>query len=80
MQKFFENFSFILAFLVFLLAWNWIFGAKPTEYLLLLILLGMALVNADLFTSLFKNLEGTKTAPAVGGGGKSGGAGATRTF
>lgn len=55
MQKIYNNFSFILAFMIFIVFFNMVFGSKPTEYLLILILLGMVLTNSNTLTSLFKN-------------------------
>ena len=55
MDKIYNRFTFIIAFMVFVLFFNMIFGSKPTEYFLILILLGMTLTNIDQITGLFKN-------------------------
>jgi len=55
MNQIYNRFTFIVAFMVFVVFFNMFFGTKPTEYLLLLILLGMVLSNIDSITGLFKN-------------------------
>lgn len=54
MDKIYNRFTFIVAFMVFVLFFNMIFGSKPTEYLLILILLGMVLTNIEQITGLFQ--------------------------
>lgn len=59
MQNFFDNFGFIIGFLVLVLIWNVALGAKATKYFLVLVLLSMLLLNynsmaafiTDTFTS-----------------------------
>lgn len=55
MDKIYNRFTFIVAFMVFVLFFNMIFGSKPTEYFLILILLGMVLTNIEQITGLFKS-------------------------
>lgn len=54
MHNIFNKFSFMLAFLVFIVFWNMLFGKKTTEALLWLILLGMALTNSNRISNLLK--------------------------
>lgn len=58
MTKFYSNFTFMLAFMIFIVFFNMIFGEKPTLYFLALVLGGMAITNVDKISSLFKGLEG----------------------
>ena len=58
MNSFFDKFTFILAFMIFIVFFNMALGEKPTEYFLILVLLGMVITNVDTVTGLFKNLEG----------------------
>ena len=58
MSKFYEKFTFILAFMIFIVFFNMVFGEKPTTYFLALVLLGMAVTNVEQISSLFKNMEG----------------------
>ena len=55
MNKLFNNFTFILAFMVFMVFWNMIFGKKSTETLLWLILLGMVLTNSNQLSNMLKS-------------------------
>ena len=54
MGKVYDSFTFIVAFMIFVVFFNMIFGSKPTQNLLVLILLGMVLTNIDKITGLFK--------------------------
>lgn len=56
MESFFEKFSFILAFMIFIVFFNMMLGEKATEYFLILVLLGMALVNVDSVTGIFAKM------------------------
>ena len=47
MSKIYNNFTFMLAFMVFVVFFNMVFGEKPTTYFLALVLAGMAITNAD---------------------------------
>ena len=58
MKNFYDKFTFILAFMIFIVFFNMALGEKPTEYFLMLVLLGMIITNVDSLTSLFKKLEG----------------------
>lgn len=58
MQNFYKSFSFMLAFLILVNIFNMMLGEKFTEYFLLLILLGMAVLNADKFATVFQGLGG----------------------
>lgn len=60
MIKFFQNYTFILAFMVFMVFWNMVFGRKSTESLLWLILLGMVLTNSTNLTGMFKKSDTTE--------------------
>lgn len=55
MINIYNRFTFIVAFMVFVVFFNMIFGSKSTEYLLILILLGMVLTNSKKITGLFKD-------------------------
>lgn len=58
MQGFYKSFSFMLAFMVLINIFNMLLGEKFTEMFLLLILLGMAVMNVDKFSTVFKGLGG----------------------
>lgn len=58
MQNFYKSFSFLLAFLILVNIFNMLLGPKFTEYFLLLILLGMVVLNADKFATVFKGIGG----------------------
>ena len=60
MSKIYNNFTFMLAFMIFVVFFNMVFGEKPTTYFLALVLAGMAITNVDKVSSLFKKLEGAK--------------------
>lgn len=57
MQNFYNSFTFILSFMIIVLIFNSIFGAKFTEWFLLLILLSMVVINSDKVGSIFKGIE-----------------------
>lgn len=58
MQQFYTSFSFLLAFLLLVNILNMLLGPKFTEYFLFLILLGMVVLNADKFATVFKGIGG----------------------
>lgn len=57
MQNFYNSFTFILSFMIIVLIFNAIFGAKFVEWFLLLVLLSMVVVNADKAATIFKGIE-----------------------
>ena len=56
-MNFYNKFSFLLAFMVFMVFYNMVFGEKPTQYFLALILLGMVLINIDDVKALFSKMS-----------------------
>ena len=58
MINIFDKFSFILAFMIFIIFFNMVFGEKVTQGFLTLVLVGMVIINAETMTNLFKNLGG----------------------
>lgn len=56
MQSFYNSFTFIISFMIIVLIFNSIFGAKSTEWFLLLVLLSMIVVNNDKFGSIFAGI------------------------
>lgn len=58
MMNFFDKFSFILAFMIFIIFFQMVFGEKVTAYFLALILGGMVIINAEAMTKLFTKLGG----------------------
>lgn len=58
MQSFYNNFSFLLAFLILVNILNMLLGDKFTEMFLLLVLAGMVILNADKFSTVFKGIGG----------------------
>ena len=67
MSKFFQNYTFILAFMVFMVFWNMIFGKKATETLLWLILLGMVLTNSGNIAGLVTKSSTTQKSSDTNG-------------
>lgn len=57
MEKFYNSFTFIISFMVLVMAFNMMFGSKFTEWFLLLVLLSMIVVNSDKVRHIFKGLE-----------------------
>ena len=57
MTDFYNKFSFLVAFMVFILIFNMIFGGEVTEKLLILILISMAVFNTDLVSNLFGSMQ-----------------------
>lgn len=74
---FYKSFTFMITFMVLLVFMEMALGNKFTEKFLILVLASMLVFNADKFEKIAKGL---KTEPATGGGGSSGGAGASRSF
>ena len=58
MGTFYDKFSFLLAFMILVNIFYMMLGEKFTEYFLLLVLLGMAVLNADKFATVFKGIGG----------------------
>ena len=56
MDNVYKNFSFIVAFMVFVVFFNMALGSKATEGLLWLILLGMALTNINEVSALISSV------------------------
>ena len=61
MDKFYENFKFFIAFMVFVLFFNMLFGEKPTQYFLILVLLSMAIKNYKVVSNLIQDMTHAKT-------------------
>ena len=57
MQNFYNNFSFLLAFMILVNIFYMTLGAGFTEGFLLLVLLGMCILNADKFATIFKGVN-----------------------
>ena len=47
MDKFYSSFTFMLGFMIGVLVFEMAFGAKATEWFLLLVLLSMLVTNAE---------------------------------
>ena len=58
MKGFYDKFTFLLCFMIFIVFFNMILGEKSTEVFLALVLLGMVLSNIDTVKNIFANLEG----------------------
>lgn len=72
MNSIYQKFSFIVAFMIFVVFFNMAFGGKATEYLLILVLLGMLLTNINQVKSLFTSSmqdtsKGIMETPQYGG-------------
>lgn len=55
MEKFYKDFGFVIGFMVIVLIWNMGFGSKATQYMLLLVLAGMLVLNAADMTKFLEN-------------------------
>ena len=55
MAQFYKDFTFIIGFLVIVLVWDMVFAEKATTYMLVLVLAGMLVLNADSMTKFFDN-------------------------
>lgn len=74
---FYKSFTFMIAFMILLVFMNMALGSKFTEKFLILVLASMIVFNVDKFEKI---AQGLSNKPATGGGGSSGGAGASRSF
>lgn len=54
---FYNSFTFIISFMIIVLIFNGMFGAKFTEKFLLLVLLSMVVINTDKFTTVFSGIK-----------------------
>lgn len=57
MKNFYNSFSFIISFMILLLVFEMMFGAKFVEWFLLLVLCSMVVVNADKVQYIFKGIQ-----------------------
>lgn len=57
MKQFYENGKSIIGFLIIVLVFSMITDESTTQKMVLLVLLGMALLNANAFTSFLKELK-----------------------
>jgi len=57
MKNFYNSFSFILSFMLLVLIFNMIFGAKFTEWFLILVLASMVVVNSDKVNKIFTSFN-----------------------
>lgn len=57
MQNFYNSFTFIISFMIIVLIFNSIFGAKFTEMFLLLVLCSMVVVNSDKVGAIFSGIK-----------------------
>ena len=55
MKEFYQDFGFIIGFMVLVLLWNMGFGEKGTRYFLLLVLVGMLVLNYGVMSDWLKN-------------------------
>lgn len=55
MKEFYQDFGFIIGFMVLVLLWNMGFGEKGTRYFLILVLLGMLVLNYGVMSDWLKN-------------------------
>lgn len=86
-MNFYKSFTFIISFMVLLVFMQMFFGDKFVNKFLWLVLASMVVFNADTLKELTKGLSGPtsnvktdKNGNVIGGGGSTGGAGASRTF
>lgn len=57
MKEFFQSYTFLTAFVVFVAIIYMVAGAKATEAFLWLVLLGMVVTNADKFSRFMRGLR-----------------------
>ena len=57
MQNFYNNFSFLLSFMIMVNIFYMLLGPSFTEGFLLLVLAGMVITNADKFATIFKGVN-----------------------
>lgn len=55
--NFYNSFGFLIAFLILINIFYMMFGAGFTESFLLLVLLGMVILNATKFATIFKGVS-----------------------
>ena len=53
MIRFYSSFTFMMGFMLSVLIFNMLFGAKATEWFLLLVLLSMVVTNAEKVSAAF---------------------------
>lgn len=82
-RDFTESIGFIVFFLVLALTIGMFLGEKVQFWFLIILLLSMALLNADKVKELFSKIKfssGLETVTYTGGGGTGGGAGSSRSW
>ena len=57
MEGFYNSFSFMLGFMILVLVFNMMLGAKFTEWFLLLVLLSMVIINSDKISGVFAGIS-----------------------
>lgn len=57
MIGFYNSFSFLLGFMILVLVFNMMLGAKFTEWFLLLVLLSMVIINSDKISGVFAGIS-----------------------
>lgn len=57
MEKFYNSFTFIIAFMILVLILQMTMGSKFIEYFLLLVLASMVVMNAEKFATIFKGIQ-----------------------
>ena len=57
LYNFYDSFGFLIAFLILVNIFYMLLGASFTESFLLLVLLGMVILNADKFATIFKGVN-----------------------
>ena len=57
MQNFYNNFSFLLSFMIMVNIFYMLLGPSFTEGFLLLVLAGMVITNSDKFATIFKGVS-----------------------
>lgn len=57
LQNFYNSFGFLIAFMILVNIFYMLLGASFTEGFLLLVLLGMCILNANKFATIFKGVN-----------------------
>ena len=57
MMNFYNSFTFIISFMVLVLFFEMAFGSKFVEYLLLLVLASMLIINANKLEGVFEGIS-----------------------
>ena len=57
MEGFYNSFSFMLGFMILVLVFNMMLGAKFTEWFLLLVLLSMVIINSNKISGVFAGIS-----------------------